>query len=384
MRFEFATATRIVFGPGTLSEAGPAAATLGRRALLVTGAHPERAGPLIAMLQQHGLDVDAFPVPGEPTLALVRQGIAAARDSARDIIIGFGGGSAVDTAKAIAALATNEGDVLDHVEVIGAGRALLAPALPLIAIPTTAGTGSEVTRNAVLASPEHGVKVSLRSAFLLPRLAIVDPQLTYSLPPDVTASTGLDALTQLLEAFVSRRANPLTDALAREGLHLAARALPRAWKHGDDATAREEMALAALLSGMALANAGLGAVHGLAAAIGGHCPAPHGAICARLLPEVWAANIRALRERGPVGEALPRYEEIARLFTGNPAATAEDGATWAGDLVDALAVPRLADLGVRHADTARLIEKAAGASSTRGNPVSLTPEEMQGILERAL
>jgi len=262
MRFEFATAARIVFGPGTLSEAGPAAATLGRRALLVTGAHPERAGPLIAMLQQHGLDVDAFPVPGEPTLALVRQGVAAARGGERDIIIGFGGGSALDTAKAIAALATNEGDVLDYVEVIGQGRALQRPALPLIAIPTTAGTGSEVTRNAVLASPEHGVKVSLRSAFLLPRLAIVDPQLTYSLPPDVTASTGLDALTQLLEAFVSRRANPLTDALAREGLHLAARALPRAWKHGDDTTAREEMALAALLSGMALANAGLGAVHG--------------------------------------------------------------------------------------------------------------------------
>lgn len=383
MRFEFATAARIVFGPGTLAEAGPAAAAMGRRALVVTGAHPDRAAPLSAILQQHGLDVTTFAVPGEPTLTLVRQGVETARSCEIDIIIGFGGGSALDTAKAIAALSTNAGDVLDYVEVIGAGKALQAPALPLIAIPTTAGTGSEVTRNAVLSSPEHGVKVSLRSAFLLPRLAIVDPQLTYTLPPAVTAATGLDALTQLIEAFVSRRANALTDALCREGIRMAARALPRAYACGDDTAAREEMALASLLSGMALANAGLGAVHGLAAAIGGAFPAPHGAVCARLLPWVMEANIRALRARGPA-ETLQRYEEIARLVTGSPQATAEAGAGWARDLVESMSIPPLSAYGIGPRDLGRLAEKAGASSSMRGNPVALSREEMRGLLGKAL
>jgi alcohol dehydrogenase class IV len=235
-------------------------------------------------------------------------------------VIGLGGGSVLDAAKAIAALMTNGGHPLDYLEVVGRGQALRVPAAAMIAIPTTAGTGTEVTRNAVLGSPEHHVKVSLRSPLMLPRLALVDPELTYDLPPALTASTGLDALTQLLEPFVSHQGNPMTDALCREGLRRAAQALPRVFANGQDRAAREDMALASLFGGLALANAKLGAVHGLAAPIGGMFPAPHGAVCAALLPHVMAINVRALRDRQPDAEALRRYDQAAQLLTGNAAA----------------------------------------------------------------
>jgi alcohol dehydrogenase class IV len=246
----------------------------------------------------------------------------------------------------------------------------MKPSTPFIAIPTTAGTGSEVTRNAVLGSPEHRVKVSLRSALLLPRVALVDPELTHDLPAALTASTGLDALTQLIEAFVSVRANPMTDAICREGMQRAARSLRRACEHGDDAVAREDMALAALFSGMALANAGLGAVHGFAAPIGGMFDAPHGAVCAALLPHAFAVNMQAARSRGNV--ALQRFEEVERIV---------------GDLHElcaALKIPLLSSYGVRQEDFAVLIEKAAASSSMKGNPVVLTGDELREILRRAL
>ncbi|RPI12577.1 MAG: iron-containing alcohol dehydrogenase, partial [Acidobacteriales bacterium] len=287
MRFEFATATRIVFGPGTLREIAPAVREMGVRALPVTGSRPEIATGL-------GLDCVPYAVPGEPTVDLVRQGVQLAREERCDVVIGLGGGSAIDAAKAIAALVPNSGEPLDYLEVVGKGRALEKPSLPFIAVPTTAGTGSEVTRNAVLASPDHRVKASLRSPYMLARLAVVDPELTYDLPPAVTASTGLDALTQLIEPYVSSRANPMTDSLCVEGMRRAARSLPRAFADGRDGEARLDMSLASLFGGLALANAGLGAVHGFAAPIGGAFEAPHGAVCAALLPLVMDANIRAL------------------------------------------------------------------------------------------
>lgn len=382
MRFEFATATRIVFGAGTFQETGPIAAALGRRALVVTGRNTARAGPLLEVLTRSGVESTTLSVVGEPTLETVRLGLDRARGGECDLVIGFGGGSALDTAKAIAVLLENEGDVLDYLEVIGRGRVLGYPGRPCMTIPTTAGTGSEVTRNAVLASPEHGVKVSLRSPFLLPRVALVDPELTYTMPPAVTAATGLDALTQLVEPFVSIRANPLTDALCREGMMRVARSLRRAWRSGE-AAAREDMALAALLSGMALANAGLGAAHGFAAALGGRFPAPHGALCARLLPPVMAANLRALRERAPESPALIRYEEVARLLTGDPRATADDGVAWVDDRVTELDIPSLSAYGVTAGDFPSLVRQAAASSSMKANPVQLTTEEMEGILEIA-
>jgi len=384
MPFEFATATRIVFGAGTLRQVGPMAAEMGGRALVVTGRTTGRAAPLLDALAGQGIDHVTFPVPGEPTVELVRLGAERARQERCDLVIGFGGGSALDTGKAIAALLSNGGDPLDYLEVIGRGQSLTRPSAPYIAIPTTAGTGAEVTRNAVLASPEHRVKVSLRSPLMLPRLALVDPELTYSLPPEVTASTGLDALTQLIEPYVSHRANPMTDVFCREGMCRVARSLRRACEHGHDAAAREDMALASLFGGLALANAGLGAAHGFAGPLGGMFPAPHGAVCARLLPHVMAVNVRALQARRPGSEALRRYDEVAQILTGDPGAIASDGVAWVQDLCDALQVPPLAAYGITPDDFPVLIEKAAVASSMKANPIQLTPGELEEILHGAL
>ena len=275
MRFEFATATRIIFGTGALKEVGGIAASFGQRALVVTGRSADRATSLLDLLRDAGVEAVTFEVPGEPTTDIVREGTEAARAADCDLVIAIGGGSAIDAGKAIAALLTNGGVPLDYLEVIGRGQPITKPAAPCIAIPTTAGTGAEVTRNAVLASPEHRVKVSLRSPLMLPRVALVDPALTYSMPPAITASTGLDAFTQVLEPYVSHLANPLTDTLCREGLMRAAIALPRAFEDGGDVEAREDMALASSSAGLALANAKLGAVHGFAGVLGGmfaHAP----------------------------------------------------------------------------------------------------------------
>lgn len=391
-KFEFATATRIVFGAGALRDLAKLVAEIGgTRALIVTGSSPARAVPLLDLLSTAGIDFATFSIDGEPKIYTVQTGAQQARDMGCDVVIGFGGGSALDAGKAISALMTNPGDPLDYLEVIGRAQPLRNPPVPYIAIPTTAGTGAEVTRNAVLASPEHHVKVSLRSALMLPRLALVDPELTYDLPPGVTASTGLDALTQLIEPFVSNRANPLTDAICREGISRAARSLRRAYQSAvngrtipPDREAREDMALAALLGGMALANARLGAVHGFAAPIGGMFPAPHGAICAILLPHVMSINVAALAAREPGSEALRRYDEVARLVTRDENAKAADGVAWVRDLVDVLNVPPLASYGITRADFPILIEKASVASSMQGNPIKLTHDELRDALARAL
>jgi alcohol dehydrogenase class IV len=386
MPFEFATAARIIFGLGALREAGPAATELcpGGCVLVITGASAGRAAPLLADLEARGLRPTLFQVATEPTLDVARAGAKLARDAGCELVIGLGGGSALDAGKAIAALAANPGDPLDYVEVIGRGQALTEIPLPYIAIPTTAGTGTEVTRNAVLASPEHQVKVSLRSPRMLPRLAIVDPELTYSLPPDETASTGLDALTQLLEPFTCNRPNPLTDAVCREGMQHVARSLRRAFAQGQDSAAREDMSIASLFGGLALANARLGAVHGFAAPIGGLFDAPHGAVCARLLPVVVSMNLRALRARAPESPTLLRYAEAARLLTGDGQATADDGVAWLEALAADLQIRPLRAYGLQPADFPALVEKAAVASSMQGNAVKLTPDELRDILEQAV
>ncbi len=384
MTFDFATARRIVFGSGKLPELGPVAAGCGRRALLVTGASDSaaaRAEPLLRILAAAGVATVRHGVSGEPTIADALAGAEAAREAGCELVIGFGGGSAVDAGKAVAALLTNPGDPLDYLEVIGRGHPLVNPPAPYLAVPTTAGTGAEVTRNAVLRSPEHRVKVSLRSPLMLPDLALVDPELTLGLPPEVTATTGLDALTQLIEPFVSCRANPFTDAVCREGLPRAARSLRRAC-HDGDLPAREDLALASLFGGLALANAGLGAVHGFAAPLGGRYPAPHGAVCAALLAPVMAANLQALLARGPA-EPLDRYDEAARLLTGSSTATADDGVAWVAVLVKDLAIPPLSAYGVTADEYDLLAEQAAAASSMKGNPVQLTPDELRGVLAAA-
>jgi len=297
MTFEFATVGRILFGEGVLDQVGALASELGSRVLVVGGGTPARSEPLLALLADRRLPVSTLSVIGEPTVAAVLEGTEQARGCGADLVVGMGGGSVIDAAKAIAALLANPGDPFDHLEIIGHGRPLANPAAPLIAIPTTAGTGSEVTRNAVLSAPEQGIKVSLRHRSMLPRIALIDPVLTYTVPQTITAGTGLDALTQCLEPFVSHSSTPLTDGFCREGMQCAARSLRRAFYAGSDAEARRDMALASLCGGLALSNAKLGAVHGGAAPIGGMFHAPHGAVCARLLPSVMETNVRALEER---------------------------------------------------------------------------------------
>lgn len=380
--FEFATANRIIFGAGKLNELGKQIDGTARRLLLVSGQSSDAIARVKKILTQLNVAVTEFEVHGEPTIQIIRAGVESARE--HDMVIGVGGGSVLDTGKAIAALVTNPGDLLEYLEVIGKGQPLVNTPLSYIALPTTAGTGSEVTRNAVVEATEQHIKVSLRSPMMLPRLALVDPELTYSLPPDITASSGLDALTQLIEPFVSVKANPMTDAICREGIKHAARSLRGAYENGADKEAREGMSLAALFGGLALANAALGAVHGFAGPLGGMLHAPHGALCARLLPLVMETNVHALQTRQPENPALQRYEEIARILTGDDSATARDGILWTSQLVNDLKIPGLSTYGMNETKFPEAVEKTLKASSFKGNPIPLKEDELIEILENAL
>lgn len=380
--FEFATTNRIIFGAGKLNALSKHLERSAKHVLFVHGSTSHAIPRVREMLSAGGMSITEFEVHNEPTIQLVREGVRAAEGS--DMVIGLGGGSVLDAGKAIAALMTNPGDVLDYLEVIGKGQPLVNPSLPYLAIPTTAGTGAEVTKNAVLEAPEQSVKISLRSPWMLPRLALVDPELTYDLPPEFTASSGLDALTQLIEPFVSQKANPMTDALCREGLAFTARSLRRAYENGADEEAREGMSLASLFGGLALANAALGAVHGFAGPLGGMLHAPHGALCARFLPLVMEANIQAMGSRQPEHPALRRYEEIATILTGKNQATALDGVGWTSRLVEDLKIPRLAAYGMRSADFSDAVQKTQKANSFKGNPIVLDEQELAKILEQAL
>ena len=382
MHFEFATATRILFGPGAIKDLASAATLLGRRPLFVEGASRDRAAAAIDRLTAAGLTVTEFQVTGEPSVESVLAGVEQARAHGCDMVIGMGGGSVMDTAKAVSVLLTNPGDIFDYLEVVGKGGPLTQPAAPCIAIPTTAGTGTEVTRNAVLAVKDRRVKVSLRSPTMLPRLALIDPELTYGLPPDVTATSGLDALTQLIEPFLSNAANPMTDAVCRDGIRRVARSLRSAYET-DDHAAREDMSLAALFGGIALANSRLGAAHGFAGPIGGMFPAPHGAICARLLPLVMETNLHAIEDREQDDPVLARFTEVGRLLTGKPDARAKDGIRWLYALCTDLKIPALHTYGVTKADFPAIIALSKKASSMKGNPIVLTDGELRVILEQA-
>jgi alcohol dehydrogenase class IV len=382
--FDFATAGRIMAGPGRSQELPGLLAGLGSRVLVVTGADPARHAGLLAGL---GLAATVFPVAAEPTVELARAAVAAAREHGADVVVAIGGGSVIDTGKAVAMLLGNGGDPLDYLEVVGSGHAITRPAVPCVAVPTTAGTGAEVTANAVLAVPSHRVKASLRSPLMIPRVALVDPLLTVSCPPPVTAASGLDALTQCLEPFVSVQAIPLTDGLAREGLRRAGTGLRAAYADGGDLGARADMAMCSLLGGMALANAKLGAVHGLAGVIGGTADVPHGLACAALLAPVIEANVRALRSAGPrpgATDVLDRYTEAARLLTGHAAASIEDGLAWIRETLTLLHVPGLADFGIGPQDADDIAAKAMTSSSMKGNPVTLSHADLKAVLLRAL
>lgn len=383
MNFEFQTAASIIFGPGSLAQVVERAKTYGSCAFVLSGKRPEVAEKLVSDLEAEGVRSCVYRVENEPTTDIAREAVGKARSFGSDMVIGIGGGSVLDTAKVAAALLTNRGDLFEYLEVIGEAKPLTEASVPCIAIPTTAGTGTEVTRNAVLSSPKHRVKVSVRSPFMLPRLAVVDPELSYSAPPELSANSGLDALTQLIEVFVSLTATPFTNGICREGLLRAARSIERVCENGTDIAAREDMAFAALSSGIGLGNAKLGAVHGFAGPLGGMYNVPHGAICAALLPHVMGVNAKVLKRQGTDSGSVKKFDEVACLLTGTASAKAADGVRWLRTLCDSLGVVPLEELGVRRGDFEEIAAKARKASSMRGNPVELSEDELLEILDSA-
>jgi len=378
------TANRIIFERGGIQKIGKLAKEFGNKPLLASGMSMDDTNKIADTLKDEGLTAIVLTVPGEPSVEGLKKGLELARNEKCDMVIGFGGGSAIDTGKVIAAMLMNPGEIIEYLEVIGEGRKLTQPSAPCIAIPTTSGTGAEVTKNAVLSSKEHKLKVSLRSPFMLPELVLLDPELTLSVPKAVTASTGLDALTQVLEPFVSKNANPITDAFCREGLARAAKSLKRVYDHGDDNNAREDMAITSLFGGLALANAKLGVVHGFAGVIGGMYPIPHGVVCATILPYAIESNVKALMERDSNSDALKRFDEVAQILTDNKNTVADDGVIWIQKLSKHLNIPGLSAFGLTKSDFPVIIEKSMGASSMKGNPIVLTYEELEAILAKAL
>jgi alcohol dehydrogenase class IV len=390
--FEFFSVPQIVFGRGSFQRVGEIIAARGRVAMIVSNAGEPGDGRLVDRLIENltraGVAWRFWKQSGEPQVAHIEQALAVARQGECDCVIGIGGGSAIDAAKAVAALIANGGSPLDYMEVIGKGEKIRKPAAPWIAVPTTAGTGAEATRNAVIGCPEKRFKASLRSPYLIAHVAIVDAELSADVPREVVACSGMDALCQLIESYTSNQANVFSDPLAIQGIQLASRSLLRAWQDPSDLEARDDMALAALLSGITLTNAGLGAVHGFAAPMGAYLPIPHGTICAALLPHVIAANVDALCVVDPDHIALMKYATVGRLVSDAmdlPFSVAVENAIhFVADLAEQMGIPRLGPFGLTHDNALEIAALARKASSMRYNPVVLDEQVLVQILEKAM
>jgi hypothetical protein len=376
--FAFATATEILFGRGQAATALPRLAALGSRVLLVGGASPARGDWLAQGLEAQGIAVERFSVAAEPDMALVQAGVQAARAFGATAVIALGGGAVIDAGKAIAALVPAARPMLDHLEVVGKGLPLDAPPLPFAALPTTAGTGAEVTRNAVIGVPDQGRKVSLRDLRMLPRLAVVDPALTDHCPRSITLASGLDAVTQVIEPFVSAKANPLTDALCLQAIPRGLAALRRLMD-AEEAEARDDMAWVSLCGGIALANAGLGAVHGLAGPLGGLTGAAHGAICGALLPPILKANRRAVADPARLDAVGAMIASAFGLRSDDLEKAADALARWSRDA----GLQGLDAQGVSQVAMQQAAEMAAASSSMKANPVALPAHALLAAMQEA-
>ena len=383
INFEFATASKIIFGNNSIEKVPDIILSSGKVVLLVTGKNTQRAELLSEKIRQKNGKTLIFSVETEPTTDIIEEAVRLTRAENCNVVVGLGGGSVIDSAKAIAAMAPNKGSLFDFLEIIGLGKPLVETPLPCIAIPTTAGTGAEVTKNSVIKSVKHKIKVSLRSDKMYPSVAVVDPVLTYSMPPSITASTGMDALTHLLETFVSNQSSPLIDMICREGMQRISTSLLNAFKNGNNFEAREDMAMAGTFGGIALTNGKLGAVHGLAGPVGGMFPIPHGETCASLFTAVLEVNITAAKKQNHFS-LLEKLGEVARIFSGNVEATAEDSIESIKKLVDELNIPRLATFGLTSGNFPELVVNAKNSSSMKGNPVALSDNELYYVLEKSL
>jgi alcohol dehydrogenase class IV len=384
MQFEFSTETRIIFGSGSLDSIGKLAYKFGNSAFIITGSPKNITDRLVYLLEAYGISYIKSDINHEPTISSVQKLVDTARQFSPDLVIGIGGGSALDSAKSTAAFLSNSGDISDYLEIIGLNKPLTKESVPLITIPTTSGTGAEVTKNAVLGSTRHKIKVSLRSPLLFPKIALIDPELTLTLPKDMTAFTGLDALTQLIEPYTCKDPNPITDVLCSEGIRRIGESLFKAFNEGNDYKAREDMSLASLFSGLALTNAKLGAVHGLAGPLGGEIQAPHGAICACLLPQVMEGNLSAIIERNPDHPVLDRFDIVGKILCNEPSAKANDGIQWIREFCELARIPKLSFYGLTEKDFNKIIEKSIRSSSMKGNPVTLSEIELRNILQQSI
>ncbi|HEX5244403.1 MAG TPA: iron-containing alcohol dehydrogenase [Tepidisphaeraceae bacterium] len=388
VNFEFVAPARIVFGSGHFERLGELAGKIGRRALIVFNGSEPIANLAKGQLSSSGLDAELFRQRGEPTVNDVDSATEIARNEQVDLVVGLGGGSAIDAAKAVAALVANGGSALDYMEVVGKGQRLARASIPWIAIPTTFGTGAEATKNAVIGAPARGFKASIRGEQLLAKIVLVDPALGRGVPSKVIAQSGMDAVCQLIESYTSNGAGPMTDGLATAGLKRAPSALRRAYLNGQDLDALTDMALAALLSGICLANAGLGAVHGFAAPLGANFPIPHGAVCAALLPYVVRANVAALRAASKDHPILRRYADIGRA-AGAGAGESDAGAIefliqFLFDLSRDLHIQPLGAFGVEDKEVDRIVALARKASSMRFNPIVLDDTVLASVLRDAI
>ena len=383
MRIDFATTGRIIFGNGKVRLLPEILEKFGSRIMILRSKSASNIEGILRLLKESGFDIEERVISGEPNIEVINQTARIAREFESECIVSIGGGSVIDTGKAISALLNNPGELLDYLEVVGKGLPLLNSAAPFIAVPTTSGTGSEVTKNAVISVPEKSVKVSMRSNDMLPDVALVDPELTYSVSPEVTAFTGMDAFTQVIEPYVSSQANAFVDLICRDAIPRGAKYLKNAFNNGKDREARENMAWVSLMGGLALANAKLGAVHGFAGPIGGMYHQPHGTICASLMPAVMEMNILLLNQKKDGNLYLERYREIAVWVTGNVNADTLDLIGWLKELKNDLMIPSLSNLGISYKEFPEIANKANKSSSMKGNPVLLSHEQMIKTLEMA-
>ena len=385
MFFEFSSVSKISFGIGRFSELPKLVAGWGNSALIIFNGTGHSADDTIARLQQmltsSNVRSTSCKQSGEPTVEDIDRAVAVGKSNQVDFVIGIGGGSAIDAAKATAGLLSNGGAAIDYMEIIGAGRKITAPALPWLAIPTTAGTGAEVTRNAVVGSPKHNYKASIRSDYLLAKAVLIDPELNVNVPANVTAASGMDAVCQLIESFTSNAANPMSDALALPGLRLAFPALRKSVANLNDVDARSDMAVSAMWSGITLMNAGLGAVHGFASPFSARDPVAHGVICARLLPAVIKANVAQLRAEN---KSIERYVQIGKIAANREHIPDELAIAilmeWIADSLQMFSIPTLASFGFDESHARDIIPKAKKAGSMKFNPVVLPDEVLLDIL----
>ncbi|WP_456295834.1 iron-containing alcohol dehydrogenase [Vibrio sp. AK197] len=377
--FDFMTATRVIFGQDALLSSLSVINQYGYSALLVTDKHNQEGNAVGDYLHNQHFRYQHLVVSGEPYITMVEEAAVEARKFGPDMVIAMGGGSALDMGKALAAVIPNKGNVYDYVEVVGRKVPLKSKPLPFIAIPTTAGTGSEVTHKAVLKSGQDRIKVSLRSSDMLADVAIVDPTLTYGMPKELSARGAMTAFTHLMEAYVCSQPNPLTDMICEEGLRRLSRSIiPSCLR--DEPQGREDLAVASMLGGMASTNAYLGAAHGLAASLAGKMTAPHSVITARLAPYVMEENIKVAQLEGKL-EVLKRYRTMARILTNHNDAHMSDGIAWVKMILEQLRIPALSQFGVCRTSFEQVVDGAMKSVSIKGNPLPLTKARLTFILD---